>query len=199
MATMSVAAAKVALKAIGFDNAGRAFSTAVRGFQLGYNLGTALKVDGKFGPLTSAALALSYARHRKGQSTMSAHFSYVEFRCKCGGKYASCARIWEGRGHVRRLEAYRALVGAVRIISGCRCVGHNRAVGGASNSQHLYGFSSDLQGLRSLASVVHMRIFAGLGWQGSTGRVVHADSRDLSGHNTTHSTPRTPATWRYYW
>lgn len=198
MTTLNTAQAKACLKAVGFDNADRAFTTAVTGFQTGFNLTTPLKADGKVGPLTSAALMLSAARAAKGQSTMSANFSFVEFRCNCGGRYANCRRIWEDYRHVRRLEAYRAKVGAVRIISGCRCPGRNKEVGGASNSQHQFGFSSDVQGLRSLADVKAMHIFAGLGFQGSTGRVVHADSRDLSGHNNGGS-QASPMTWRYSW
>lgn len=198
MGAMSTEQAKTMLKAIGFDNAARDFPTAVRGFQTGWNLGAALSVDGKFGPLTSAALATSFARHRQGKPTMSAHFSYVEFQCKCGGRFSDCQRIWEKREHVRRLEAYRASVRApVRIASGCRCEGHNRAVGGAAASQHLFGASSDLVGLVSLSKMASFKLFAGLGFQRSTGRVVHADSRDISGHKPSGGEPSAPTTWQY--
>jgi hypothetical protein len=197
MALASRNSAIVMLKTIGFDNAGRNFAGALANFQRGWNLGTALAVDGKYGPKSDAALKVSYARARKGQSTMSAHFSFVEFRCNCGGRYASCARIWEDRRHVRRLEAYRTKVGSVRIISGCRCIGRNRDVGGATSSQHLYGFSSDIAGLRSVTQMRSYRLFAGLGYNQSSGRVVHADSRDLSGHNGTRGTTAAPTVWKY--
>lgn len=198
MATMSTQQAKAMLLAIGFDNANRAFVTAVRGFQTGWNLGTALRVDGDFGPLTSAALATSFARHRQGLSTMSAHFSYTEFRCQDGGAFPECQRIWEQRAHVRRLEAYRANVGTpIRIVSGCRCPRHNKAVGGATNSQHLFGTASDIQGLVTLAQRRQMRLFAGLGFQQSTGKVIHVDSRDVSGHNISNGSPAQPTEWRY--
>lgn len=115
---------------------------------------------------------------------MSAHFSNVEFRCQCGGRFPECERIWMLRGHVRRLEAYRAKVGTpVRIVSGCRCKRRNEEVGGATSSQHLFGAASDIEGLVSLAQREQMHLFAGLGFQASTGKVVHVDSRDLSGHN----------------
>lgn len=196
--TMTTQQAMSMIKALGFDNASRAFTTAVHGFQLGWNLGSALGVDGKFGPETSAALAMSYARYRQGLSTMSAHFSYVEFRCQCGGRFPECERIWMLRGHVRRLEAYRAKVGTpVRIVSGCRCKRRNEEVGGATSSQHLFGAASDIEGLVSLAQREQMHLFAGLGFQASTGKVVHVDSRDLSGHNLTGGTPAHPTEWRY--
>ncbi len=186
------------LKAIGFDNAGRAFVTAVTGFQKGWNLGPALKVDGVLGPKTSAALATSFARQRQGKPTMSAHFSYVEFRCKDGGKFPSCKRIWVFRTHVRRLEEYRSKVGTpVRIVSGCRCKDHNAAVGGAKSSQHMFGAASDVQALATLDQKKKFELFAGLGFQQSTGKVVHVDSRDKGGHNLTNGKPTAPTTWRY--
>jgi zinc D-Ala-D-Ala carboxypeptidase len=198
MATMTRAQAKTALRAIGFDRAHLNFKDAVTNFQLGYNLGDALAADGHFGPLTSAALAKSYARHRKGQPTMSAHFSFVEFRCK-GPAIPECRRIWTLRAHVRRLEAYRAKIGnkAVRIVSGCRCRQRNTAVGGATSSQHLFGAASDIQGLATVSEKERFAIFAGLGFQSSTSLVVHVDSRDKSGHNTTGGSPANPTKWRY--
>jgi Peptidase M15 len=197
MATMTRAQAKTALNAIGFDNANSNFPVAVRGFQTGYNLGPALKVDGDFGPLTSAALAKSYARHRNGQTTMSAHFSYREFRCK-GPAIPECRRIWMLRTHVRRLEAYRARINKpVAIVSGCRCKQRNTAVGGAKSSQHLYGAASDIRPLTSVGAKEEMKLFAGLGYQQSSGRCVHVDSRDRSGNNTTGGSPTNPTKWKY--
>ena len=198
MATLIREQAKAMLQAIGFDNANRNFSFAVEGFQRGWNLGAALKVDGICGELTSAALATSYARHRKGQSTMSAHFSYAEFKCKDGGKFPECQRIWMLRSHIRRLELYRAKIGGpVRIVSGCRCKRHNKAVGGATSSQHMFGAASDIQGLLTVAQKEKLRLFAGLGFKQSTGKVIHVDSRDLSGHNPNHKSPTSPEVWKY--
>lgn len=157
-----------------------------------------MAVDGDFGPLTSAALATSFARHRKGQSTMGAHFSYTEFRCKCGGAFADCQRIWALRAQVRRLETYRAKIGAaVRVISGCRCKRRYQAVGGAKLSQHLFGAASDIEGHRTLAQMRQMRLSAGLGYKSSNNKVVHAGSRDTSGHNTTNGSPAHPTEWKY--
>lgn len=198
MTTMSRAQATGMLLGLGFDTARTDFATAVDGFQRGWNLGPALAVDGDLGPLTSAALAVSYARLRQGRPTMSAHFSYVEFRCKCGGAFADCRRIWVLRAHVRRLEAHREHVArAVRIVSGCRCPGRNEAVGGKKASQHLFGGASDIEGLLTLSQRRALGLFAGIGYQASTKRVVHVDSRDVSGHPTTGGTPASPTVWKY--
>lgn len=198
MANLTPREARAMLKALGFDNADRAFTTAVKGFQRGWNLGPALAVDGKVGPLTSAALRTSFARHKVGKPTMSAHFSYIEFRCNDGGAFLDCQRIWVIREHVRRLEAYRASIKApVRIVSGCRCKRRNQAVGGARKSQHLFGAASDIQGMRTLAQRKQAKLFAGLGVRQSTGKVIHVDSRDKSGHNTTGGTPTAPTSWKY--
>lgn len=198
MAVMSRAQAKSALNAIGFDNANRNFSAAVEGFQRGWNLGRALRADGDFGPKTGAALATSFARHRQSKSTMSANFSYVEFRCKDGGAFPECRRIWVLRGHVRRLEAYRAKVETpVRVVSGCRCKRHNARVGGSTSSQHMFGTASDIQGLLTVPQRKRLELFAGLGFKGSTGKVIHVDSRDIGGHNLTAGSPTRPTTWEY--
>lgn len=170
---------------------------AIKDFQRGWNLGPILTVDGLVGPKTSAALALSEARRRQGLGTASAHFSFTEFSCKCGGRYASCRRIWIIRNHIQRLEAYRSRIGrGVSIVSGCRCLGHNRAVGGASNSQHLYGTASDIKGVDK-DTVRSYRLFAGIGYGGRSDVALHVDSRDLSGVNTTGGRTSAPTVWQY--
>lgn len=186
------------LKAIGFDNAGRDFSAALEGFQLGYNLGPPIKVDGKLGPESSDAIRKSFARLRAGKTTMSPHFSYTEFRCKCDGAFPDCQRIWTRRFHVRRLEAYRRKVGEpVRIISGCRCRGRNKAAGGAKKSQHMFGVATDIEALVTVETRRRMQLFAGLGFRQSSHLVVHVDSRDRGGHNLTGGTQARPTEWKY--
>jgi hypothetical protein len=198
MADLTTKEAKAMLVAIGFDNANRNLVSAVKGFQRGWNLGPALKVDGVVGSQTSAALRTSYARKVKGKSTMSANFSYVEFKCKDGGKFPECQRIWMLRSHIRRLELYRAKIGGpVRIVSGFRCKRHNKEIGGATSSQHMFGAASDIQGALTVAQKEKLELFAGLGFKQSTRKVIHVDSRDLSGHNTTQTTPAHPAVWKY--
>lgn len=73
--------------------------------------------------------------------TGGVHFKESEFRCKCG-----CGEAVISTKLVGLLEAIRALAGhkPVIITSGYRCEQHNRAVGGAQNSQHLYGTAADI-------------------------------------------------------
>jgi hypothetical protein len=175
---------------LGFrTNTGSRYVQAVRDFQRGWNLGAPLAIDGAPGRLTDAALAVSELRRRQGSGTASAHFSFSEFVCKCGGRYSDCRRVWQTRQSIQALERYRSAFGPTSIISGCRCPGHNRAVGGASSSQHMAGTAADLTGRQSTSRVRSLGAFTGIGYQGSTGLVRHADTRPGS--------VTSPTTWRY--
>jgi hypothetical protein len=160
------------------------YNRAVLDFQRGWLLGTPLSRDGVVGPATSNALLKSEAARRAGRPTASAHFSFREFLCQCGGKYSDCKRIWIAREQIWALEKYRAALGGpLKVVSGCRCVQRNRAVGGVSNSQHLYGYATDIPGQLNWSKVKALGVFGAIGYQKSTGRVLHVDRRDLSGHN----------------
>ena len=75
-AVLTRAQATPMLLAIGFDNAKRDFVTAVRGFQTGWNLGNALKVDGVVGPNTSAAAPFARDQSESPMSsTVAARFA----------------------------------------------------------------------------------------------------------------------------
>lgn len=200
MSTMTMNQVQAALYKMGFDNAYKSYGQAVKSFQFGWALGKPLKVDGAAGPKTQAAILKSLARQKAGKSTMSWNFSFTEFRCKCGGRYKGCKRNWTARKHILRLEAYRKRVGRpVRIISGYRCPGHNAAVGGATKSQHMYGYSSDFQGLVKADTLASWKIFAGVGRSAVTGMAVHGDSRDLSPYNFTRGSRVSPTRWNYNW
>lgn len=70
---------------------------------------------------------------------LSTNFSRDEFACNCGcGLDTVDAKTLIVLQHIRT-ETGRAVV----INSGCRCPSYNRKVGGAKNSQHLYGRASD--------------------------------------------------------
>ncbi len=71
----------------------------------------------------------------------SEHFSNDELKCKCGcGKNECTSEL------VQALEAFRTAVGApVTIDSAYRCPEHNKAVGGAENSQHVLGNAADVR------------------------------------------------------
>lgn len=179
--------AAVVLRNLGWGAFASAHCTqAIMDFQRGYNLGPALKIDGTLGPATSAALLKSEARRRAGLGTASAHFSYSEFLCTCGGRYKNCRRVWMTRRQIQAMEKYRLLSGPLTIISGCRCVDRNKIVGGARNSQHLYGTACDVKPRFSLSKIRSLNIFTGVGVGARSHRMCHGDTR-----------PGIKITWKY--
>lgn len=172
---------------------------AVKHFQGAWLLGPALKVDGVPGPKTAAALSESLAALAAGKGTMSRHFSFSEFACRCGGKYTKCPRIWVRRELVQTLEQVRARFypGGLTVVSGCRCEDHNRAVGGATGSQHKYGTACDIEPKVSWQTLRAAHLAAGIGYKRSNGRVTHIDRRDIGGSNTTGGKPARPTVWIY--
>lgn len=174
---------------------------AIKHFQQGWNLGSKLADDGAVGPKTTAALLASEKRRRAGQPSASAHFSFTEFACNCGGHYSDCPRIWVQRELLESLEVLRVKFypGGLSVVSACRCKRHNAAVGGAKNSQHLYGAACDIPYTRACSSsaLAKHRLFAGIGRSASTALVRHVDRRDVSGSNTTGGGLRHPTQWIY--
>lgn len=75
---------------------------------------------------------------------LSPHFNSSEFRCRCGCGYGTNDGDVDP-ALIDRLEKMRTHFGGqpVTINSGCRCSKHNKAVGGASSSQHLLGTAAD--------------------------------------------------------
>jgi zinc D-Ala-D-Ala carboxypeptidase len=165
---------------------GRETFTAVNDFQCGFAFWRLL-VDGHAGPKTHEALR--HAVEEEGRC--SEHFKFVEFRSKGNGW------IKVSRQLVLGLEEYRELVGApVAIVSGYRDPDHNVRVGGAPNSQHLYGNAADLNPVKRTGEVARLRRFSGIGYQGATGLVRHVDVRHV-GPNTTGGTVDDPTRWAY--
>jgi zinc D-Ala-D-Ala carboxypeptidase len=159
----------------------------VRAFQQGFAF-YPLAVDGKAGPQTHRALSHSVARDGR----CSPNFSFREFKSKGNGD------IRVHRALILGLEEYRRLVRQpVTIVSGYRDPAHNRRVGGATNSQHLYGTAVDLWPVASLNAGRGLRRFSGIGYQGATGLVRHVDVRSAGPNNTTGGTPSNPTVWRY--
>lgn len=164
------------------------YTTVVKNFQAGWNLGAALSVDGKVGPKTSAALLLSESRRRAGKTTASAHFSFSEVRCRCGGKYASCQRIFMKRSAFQMMEIYRAKSKRpLTVVSGCRCASHNKAIGSKDpNSRHISGIACDVQPRYSTSTVRSWRAATQIGYSPSMRKVVHIDM----GSRYTRTNPR---------
>jgi zinc D-Ala-D-Ala carboxypeptidase len=88
-----------------------------------------------------------------------------------------------------QLEAMRHALGdqPLTVTSGFRSIPCNRAVGGASDSQHLYGRSADLVGVHSLCKLAQQARYHGFGGILGPG---------FSGHNDhTHLDIRTSNYW----
>lgn len=68
------------------------------------------------------------------------YFKKSEFKCKCCGVSIVDVELGDVLDDVR--EYFNA---PVTITSGYRCEKHNKAVGGAKNSQHMQGIASDIK------------------------------------------------------
>jgi len=101
---------------------------------------------------------------------LSAHFSRSEFACPhCGAGTASPQLV-------AILESLRAIVGRpCRIVSGFRCVPHNRDVGGAADSRHIHGDAADL--VPGYATVDQAARAGAVGIGNSGASAIHVDWR----------------------
>lgn len=71
---------------------------------------------------------------------LSENFDRHEFACKCG-----CGADEVSPKLIETLQTLRTLAGVpITVTSGRRCPGHNAAVGGVANSQHLLGNAADV-------------------------------------------------------
>jgi len=178
MANLTRAQAQTILSRLGWRvNTSARLTQGIKDFQAGYGFGTTgLAVDGSLGPKTSAAMRYSESRRAAGKTTCSTHFNFTEFRCHCGGKYASCRRIFIKRGAVAMVERYRSKSGrSLSIISGCRCPSHNKAVGGSSTSRHPQGKAADVPARYSVATVRSWRLATHIGYGSVSRKVNHID------------------------
>lgn len=72
------------------------------------------------------------------------HFHVDELKCKCQ-KYCE-GEYYHHPEFLDALERFRKALGAPVIINSARrCVGHNKAVGGATQSQHMLSVAVDIK------------------------------------------------------
>ena len=119
-----------------------------------------------------------YSLGRDGDAELSPHFRLAEFTSRDGAD-----KVLVDDGLVELLEAIRAAVGsAVTISSGYRSPAHNKAVGGVSHSQHLYGRAADIVVARASPLLVGQIAEYYLGDRGGIGvyeTFTHVDTRSV--------------------
>ncbi|WP_419997695.1 D-Ala-D-Ala carboxypeptidase family metallohydrolase [Streptomyces boninensis] len=168
--------------------------------------GEVLAIDGDFGPATAGAVKRfqsAYGLSASGTADSAtyskiyslqdadctpAHFTYAELN-KCnsdfsGGAVSAATAKSNALRTMWKLEAMRHKLGDVpiQVSSGFRSKSCNAAVGGASNSRHLYGDAADLVGspsLCKLAQQARTHGFAGILGPGYPGHSdhTHVDTR----------------------
>lgn len=73
--------------------------------------------------------------------SLSKHFNREEFACRCGCGFDTVDSMT-----LEALESIRQHFDKpVTVTSGCRCLVHNKAVGGSEKSQHTKGRAADIQ------------------------------------------------------
>ncbi|MFC4145733.1 D-Ala-D-Ala carboxypeptidase family metallohydrolase [Micromonospora mangrovi] len=174
-------------------------AAAVTRFQAAYGL----RADGVAGPQTFAKI---YAL--QDDDCTPRHFSYTELDNGCGkggwsgGPLSPTATRENAVRTMWKLEALRRSLGdqPIYVTSGFRSIACNSQVGGASDSQHLYGNAADVtsrsSSLCQLARSARSRGFSGIYGPGYPNHSdhVHLDSRrqntaDRSSDTTSWSAP----------
>lgn len=111
----------------------------------------------------------------RGQAVrLSKNFSLVEYECKC----SACSFTLVSIAHIDRLEKLRQRINyPIKISSAYRCPTHNRTIGGAKESQHIFGTATDIVVPQLSTPALYalcVDIFDGVGLYDT---FVHVDSR----------------------
>lgn len=124
----------------------------------------------------NGAVVRVYSKSKDGSKKLSANFKVREFACSDGTDV-----IFISEGLVAVLQQIRSHFGQpVTINSAYRTVAKNRAVGGATYSQHLYGLAADIT-VRGVApkdvAAYAETLLPGTGGIGIYSNFVHIDVR----------------------
>lgn len=149
---------------------------AIKTFQGDYNklFNKSILEDGIPGPQTYAALR-DWQKQAGNKGTKN--FKISEFRCKGSGTLPNGGI---DNNLILKLEELRYALGgkALVINSGYRSPAHNKRVGGASKSQHLYGKAADIKVRGVTPATVYRaadKIFNGVGRYNT---FTHVDTRE---------------------
>ena len=112
--------------------------------------------------------------------TLAPNFTWAEVRCPCGCHLPE-AVAREAVRLSRALQHLRDLYGPVAVTSWYRCPAHNKAVGGARNSQHLYGRAADIKCRGCVDLAAWADEFFTTGGVGTYSRYPHMVHVDLRG------------------
>lgn len=118
-----------------------------------------------------------YSKAKNGSQKLSTNFKVKEFACKDGSD-----PIFISAELVEILQAIRTHFGkAVNITSAYRTAAHNKSVGGAAYSQHLYGTAADIKvtGVKPKVVAAYAEtLLQGRGGIGIYASFVHVDVRE---------------------